>query len=238
MPTMTKQGNNAASDQKRAPLLLLVGIAGLMFVMSASLSQTGLASDGTFLRPLELAFGITGQSPVDGRNCRPGREVWDIDFPNLLKSPRWTPAWFGDVIRVVIVLGAAAIVAVYSLRRLFCRRKPSPSLQRVAEEARQAIDLLENGGDFRETILLCYRRMLQAVMDSRGILRERYMTPGEFEFALKHHGLPAAPLALLTRLFEEVRYGGRRAEPHEEQSAVLALREIVAVCLGGRPHEA
>jgi hypothetical protein len=236
MPSITNPGDNTASDRKRSPLLLLSGIAGLLFIMAASLGQTGLNSDGIFLRPLEQAFGITGQSSADDGIGGSRRSVWDIDFISLLKSPQWTPAWVGDAARMLVVLGAAGIAGVFALRRLFSRRKPSRPLEGVAREARQAIDTLEHGGDFGETILLCYRNMLRTAMDSRGIVREQHITPGEFEVTLHHHGLPAAPLALLTRLFEAVRYGRRPAAPGEEQAAVRALREIVAACEGGRSY--
>ena len=54
------------------------------------------------------------------------------------------------------------------------------------------------------------------------------MTPREFEAALRSTGLPGEPVAKLTHLFEDVRYGAARSGPREEEQAVACLSAIVA----------
>jgi hypothetical protein len=58
------------------------------------------------------------------------------------------------------------------------------------------------------------------------------MTTHEFERELLQRGFPALPVQRLTRLFEQVRYGGQQPGVFEKQTATESLREIIAFCRG------
>jgi hypothetical protein len=163
-----------------------------------------------------------------------GEEGEAAQLPEAVAHPpEWT-TWITSL-TIAAVLAALSIAFV---RLLLRRRKSAIALERLAEEAQDALDRLEKGEDLRETILRCYREMIQAVRETRGIVREQSVTPREFESLLKEKGLPSESLLRLTRLFEETRYGSHPASSQEEQLAILCLRDIVAACGGGKPDEA
>jgi hypothetical protein len=72
--------------------------------------------------------------------------------------------------------------------------------------------------------------MTEIATKKRGVPREISVTPSEFEQTLVSKGLPSVPVHDLTRIFEDVRYGGMGAGEDERRRAVSALRIIVAVC--------
>ena len=56
------------------------------------------------------------------------------------------------------------------------------------------------------------------------------MTQAEFAVRLERDGLPADAVKSLTRLFENVRYGGYRTGPKEVNEAVACLTTILNYC--------
>jgi hypothetical protein len=157
--------------------------------------------------------------------------------PTALKAPDW----FGWAAASV----AAGLVALagYALTRglLTRRRAPFRGRDAVLAAAEASLDRLRGGAEAGGEIVRCYREMSRAVWRERGIARREDMTPREFEALLAERGLPEAPLAVLTGLFELVRYGGRTAAPPDTRAAVDSLRAIVDACraaskpVGGRP---
>jgi hypothetical protein len=129
---------------------------------------------------------------------------------------------------VLAVLFALVVIAAYV--RFFRRQQEAQILEELAEEAQQAIEDIQAGGDLRQIIINCYREMINAVKKSRGIIRDEAMTPEEFQRLLAQKGLPPGPLERLTQLFESVRYGNHQPRPQEEQLAILCLQELVAAC--------
>jgi len=113
------------------------------------------------------------------------------------------------------------------------RRKLSQ--HKVGLEAETALEALRLGQDYSSVILRCYLQMQQALLEEQGIQREAHFTPLEFERQLAAIGLPPAPLAELTRLFEKVRYGHKRASQADEGAAVECL-SVIARQLHGKEH--
>lgn len=131
---------------------------------------------------------------------------------------------------VIIVLGVAAagLLLWFFLRR----RKPEP-LNRLLQEAENAMNALQNGVDLRNVIVRCYIQMCDALQEERGIERGIAVTPHEFIELLLAKGLPGEPVRLLTRLFETVRYGNQTVSMQDEQDALESLSAIVAACREG-----
>ena len=84
--------------------------------------------------------------------------------------------------------------------------------------------------DSTDVIMNCYFRMSRAVSERRQLTRSESMTPAEFALQLERAGLPGDAVQRLTRLFEGVRYGGRRSGPKDVNEAVSALTSILHYC--------
>jgi len=153
-----------------------------------------------------------------------------IPLDEFVNNP---PQWLvGTVIvGVVIVLGAIIFgILWFTTRR---RRYGADAIIRVEQEAQDALASISTGGDLRSIIIQCYRSMVKAVRQERGIQREVSVTPHEFIAILSGKGLPPGPVSDLTRLFEEARYGqqGRVTFGMRQQlEAVGCLEEIVEAC--------
>jgi hypothetical protein len=110
-----------------------------------------------------------------------------------------------------------------SKRRAQDRRAGDP----VTVEAEYAIQALQQGLDFRNVIVQCYRQMSAALQKEQGIELENSMTAREFERLLEAKGLPRDPVHQLTQLFETARYSLRQFTPTDEQTAFECLCTIV-----------
>ncbi|HSG44363.1 MAG TPA: DUF4129 domain-containing protein, partial [Anaerolineales bacterium] len=103
-------------------------------------------------------------------------------------------------------------------------------LREIAKVARTSLRDLSDGRESTDVILNCYFRMSDVVADKKNIRRENAMTPGEFSRRLEQSGLPGDAVRRLTRLFETVRYGNRKAGPQETNEAVACLTTILQYC--------
>lgn len=107
---------------------------------------------------------------------------------------------------------------------------PASPLKQLAQEAQGALESLQVGADLKDVVKRCYVQMARVLDEQRGIRRQRYMTPREFERRLEDAGLPGEAVRQLTRLFEDVRYGTRVTGEQEERRAMACLRVIVDAC--------
>jgi hypothetical protein len=97
----------------------------------------------------------------------------------------------------------------------------------VEIEAERAMQALQQGLDFKNVIVQCYRQMSAALQKEQGIELEDTMTAREFEHLLEAKGLPRDPVHQLTQLFEAARYSLRQFTPADEQKAIDCLSAIV-----------
>jgi len=140
--------------------------------------------------------------------------------------------WLLVVATVAVALVVTGIVIAVGWTIWRRRQRPSPSLDRLAEQAEEAIDAIEAGADLKDTVSRCYVEMMEVLREERGLHRQRAMTPREFEARLEEAGVPTTQVRRLTRLFEQVRYGNKRLGKEEERQAVIALTSIVRFCQG------
>jgi hypothetical protein len=155
-----------------------------------------------------------------------GEEQGNLPTPDRFSGdvPSWLTAAMSFVLALFVVLLSSLLGWSLYRRR---RREVVPAfVDQVAEEAQTALDAIQAGGDLRSTIIRCYQEMNRAVREARGLTRPEAMTAREFETQLERAGLPAQPVHDLTRLFEEVRYGGKELGPWEERRAVACLTAI------------
>ena len=135
--------------------------------------------------------------------------------------PRWI-IWTVSGFLVTAVL----IIAIVVYRTLHPAEEYPGPLPELTSQAKSALNDIQNGADFRNTILQCYREMLRIVRDQRGIHRNSAVTATEFITSLVKLGLPEIAVVHLTKLFEEVRYGSKTHTNEEEQSAISSLQSI------------
>jgi uncharacterized protein DUF4129 len=141
-------------------------------------------------------------------------------FPTFVAQPA---PWL--VLAISALLAALLIGVIWVIWR---RSRPQrPALAQIADEAQAALAELQAGGDVTNAVLRCYREMSRVLSEQRGVARARDMTPREFERQLAAVGLRDGHIQQLTRLFERVRYGGRRAGEREEREAIDCLAAIV-----------
>jgi len=131
-----------------------------------------------------------------------------------------------------IILGVIIMIVVIVLIVRFQRGKilQTTPLMRLADQAQAALDKLEAGGDLKNIVLRCYYEMTKILLEKRSMKREKSMTPREFEVDLIAQGLPVEAVQMLTRLFEEVRYGSMVPGKREEWMATSSLTAIIDAC--------
>jgi len=125
---------------------------------------------------------------------------------------------------VGISLAVLAALLLFYWMRANRRSSQRDLLTEQIEKARQSILA---GMDLDEVILRCYSEMGLILQQERGIERQFFTTPTEFEYELYFAGLPRPPIHELTHLFERVRYGRFTPTPADEQEALSYLQEII-----------
>lgn len=144
-------------------------------------------------------------------------------------APQWLVILVSFILAAVIAALAVGLIWAF-LRRRHRPAEPDIILQELGQQADDARQALEAGGDLRDTVIRCYVEMNRVVREARGLQRERAMTPHEFEERLAHAGLPAGQVRDLTQLFEEVRYGAKEFGPWEGRRAIACLAAIADAC--------
>lgn len=158
-------------------------------------------------------------------------EAFDEDNP-LFSPPEFViapPAWF------VIIISGLVLTGLFLIMWAVWRRLPKPlepfdneaALERLGQEAQEAIDRLQAGHDLKDTIQRCYFEMGQILSQQYGYVRQHGMTPREFEQHLSQSGLHSQHIQRLTRLFEMVRYSPHQADAQTQAEAEACLTAIV-----------
>jgi hypothetical protein len=172
-------------------------------------------------------FSTCGASPLPG-NPRPAPNVSAGDgggeggAASLLTSPSVVGLVFG-LLAVVLIIG---FVALGSGRPDGAGEEAPPeedSLEAIGDAAGRAAERIEADADVDNEVYDAWKEMTTYLE----VDQPASSTPGEFAAAAVDAGMTREDVDELTRLFEEVRYGG--ADPADrEQRAVAALRRIEA----------
>jgi hypothetical protein len=149
--------------------------------------------------------------------------------PPIFTPPQETPM-LSYAVSLLIIFGILFVAwRVYRVWRA-TNQYPAKSLQDLARIARLSLRDLSSGRETTDVIMNCYFHMSDVVSDKRNLQRGMSMTPAEFASRLEEAGLPGDAVRRLTRLFEAVRYGGRKAGPKEVNEAVACLTTILQYC--------
>jgi len=135
-------------------------------------------------------------------------------------------------VALLVLLIVAGVVYYAWLHRPVQAPHSSIALDELGGIVQAALNDLDAGRAWDDTIIQCYVRMSEIVNVERGLQRQQAMTPSEFAERLIRAGLPASAVQRLTRLFEAVRYGAQPSTPAEVDEAVACLRTIVDACGG------
>jgi len=196
--------------------LLILVVAGILIFLV--LTRTALGP--SVAQPTQGGGGPAITIPAEA-TAAPESKI----TPVVYHPPALVP-WISYVISLGVLLMVAGVVAWVLLRRER-ERAPFEELGAIAQTALQDLD---EGKDWGDTVLNCYSRMTRAVEGWRGIRRKEGMTPAEFARYLVTAGLPGEAVRGLTGLFERVRYGGRRPAPDDVREASACLAAIQAFC--------
>jgi len=203
-------------EARKALLKQLLRLLPIFIILYLAINRLrgilGTAVEPTVQGPASPTEGLAGSSPTDTFAASPSQ--WLV---------------FVATLGVALLLTVLVVGIAWSVWR---RRRLRHPLERLAQEAQNALDALWAGGDLRNIVIRCYLEMNRVVSQQRGIRRDEDMTPREFESYLQEKGLPGEPVRQLTRLFEEVRYGTLVPGENEKRQAVASLTAIVEVCGG------
>lgn len=140
---------------------------------------------------------------------------------------------------LVVVLGGALVVSVALLLRagededrIDPPDEPDPTadpeVAAVGRAAGRAADRIEAAADLDNEVYRAWDEMTTHL----DVDNPDASTPAEFAAAAAEAGMAREDVDELTRLFEEVRYGGVAATPDREARAVSALRRIESTYAG------
>lgn len=207
--------------QRRRLLLTLLMMTFLLVVAALFISRQGEAVE----IPVEQnAFATEAPAEV----ATPIAEE-DIPPSEFVAPPVSSWLSFG----VAFSLFAAVVLVLWLAWRA---RRPGAEerMEELAKIARQTLDDLQAGRDYGDAVIECYARMAETVSERRGLKRRAHMTPSEFAAALERARLPGEAVRRLTRLFEAVRYGGRKSTPEDVAEAMECLTAILDGCREAR----
>jgi len=169
------------------------------------------------------------ESEQVGAPAEMGAPKIGVDNGEPLPPPPPAPSDGFVLITSIVVVIAGGSLALWLSRAWLFSRKLQP-LDQFGREAERARSDLASGGDLEDVVIRCYRQMSRVAQEARKLQRSQSMTPREFEEALTQSGLPSSPVQILTRIFEDVRYGGLTPGSAERQAAIDSLTEIAAAC--------
>lgn len=204
----------------------LIGNA-MMAVSMVAVYLLALRAFGNRERELEMP-------PLVG-TADPAEVIDDIPLDTFNAA---TPDWLVLAISLLCASILSIVLAVV-IWRIWRSRRPVRATARdyLAQEAQNAIDTLQSGGELTDAILRCYQEMSRLLQQERGIQRKADMTAREFERALLAQKLPPDAVHQLTLLFEQVRYGHARMGQREEELALASLNAIVEACRRTKPAQ-
>jgi hypothetical protein len=200
--------------------LVWFALAGILTFLILSRINVG--------KPIEPQQENSGEVVVT-----PAPEQTEIPMPVVTPSI-FTPPQVSSWTAYLVTLGILLVVAALWGWLVWRRRKKGAPYEMLAEIAQSALNDIDAGKDWGDTILNSYYRMNQAVDDWRGIRRRLSMTPMEFANYLVLSHLPGEAVFHLTALFERVRYGEKKSTPEDIQKAVECLTAILDYCQGAR----
>jgi hypothetical protein len=213
--------------------LLAVVVAFLTFSWSDVARMVMLAVMAALVGWLLLALmDLLAGSPGGGGGLLPGGSGGGFGF--LVGAPEMTPSIADLPFAVWLVLVVVVIAAVATIVRLSgdasisetassaSADRDSEQLEAMGNAAGRAASRMAAGTGTTNAVYQAWQEMTAALEVSNPAA----MTPAEFAQEAIDAGMHREHVEDLTRLFEDVRYGGEPPSDEREQRARAALREI------------
>ena len=216
-------------------VMLIVSVIGL--IVSPEIRRNVLKRVAALLVWVLLLIGLMRAFQEGlfsfGKDASPPAEALPPDFtdptefipapPDFIVAP---PQWFVFGITILLIAGLLSITWVV-WRFVSNKKSRGRPLDKLAQDAQEALNQLQAGGNLKDTIMRCYAEMSRTFSVERNLHRQAGMTPREFEVYLAQSGLRSDDIHRLTRLFESVRYGSKTPDLRQEEEAVACLSAIV-----------
>jgi hypothetical protein len=158
-----------------------------------------------------------------------GASEWLLEIvPSSLVGISTSPLGQPPKALIWLVAIGFVLVAGLSIIKIFYRQlRPASIEDPLLQQAKNAMEALQAGKDFKNTIIRCYLQMTNVLREERGIERNHDMTAHEFQDWLELKGWPRVPVQQLTALFEKVRYGQQHLGENDEKIALDSLNDII-----------
>jgi hypothetical protein len=201
--------------------LLVLSLVMYLLMTIADAASKRTKDEESTTQPAELG---EGEAPTEG--------LTPTEEPDITNPPKWLDV--GVCLGLAFILAILISVLAWGIYRA-SRERAGEVITRLADEAQDALDSIQAGGNIRDTVIRCYIQMTQVLAEERNVRREEAMTPHEFEqILLTKMKLPEIPVRRLTGLFEAVRYGDYHPGKREELEAIDSLTAIASACRGGK----
>ena len=135
---------------------IFVGLLSLLRQQTGDKEQTDLFANFEMAPPGEA---ITQRPPAEFSGA----------------APDWLVIAASIALAVIVLALIAGIIWIILRRRR--PAKPSFVFEQLAQEAQNAADTIEAGGDLWDTVIRCYAEMNRVAREARGIQRQQAMTP-------------------------------------------------------------
>lgn len=188
---------------RRQALHLLIGL-GVFLLLWHYLLRSPYA-----LRTPPASEEISGGAPAEGSG----------ESMDRVPSP---PRWAVYLAAVVVGVGMALWLGP-RLGRTLERKRIRRAIQEVAQEAK--VELVQ-GSAVSDVVIRAWLQMVEILSRRCGAQDRPSFTPREFAESMAKLGFKHEAVDVLTKLFEEVRYGRKESEPRRDQAlAALAALE-------------
>ncbi|MBC7097950.1 DUF4129 domain-containing protein [Candidatus Bipolaricaulota bacterium] len=124
----------------------------------------------------------------------------------------------------LVAAAAGALLSWWGIRR-FAGRPWGSVNRRLAQAAGEAAAELRAGSPVSDVVVRCWLRMVEILSQRAQVKDSPHLTPEELAEELSRRGFSHEAIGVLTRLFEEVRYGHKESESRREE-AIAALSAI------------
>ena len=207
---------------RRRLLKGLIQLSVLLLILFLIFNLADSASKRNKELPTEQPNNVTGEG------MQPSEGLTGVYEQPVTNPPPWLDV--GICLGLAFILAVLITVLAWGIYKA-TRESAGEARARLADEAQDALDALQAGGNIRETVIRCYIQMTQVLAKERNIRREEAMTPHEFQqILLTKMKLPETPVQRLTSLFEAVRYGDYHPGKREELEAIDSLTAIAEAC--------
>ncbi|MBC7317922.1 DUF4129 domain-containing protein [Candidatus Bipolaricaulota bacterium] len=174
----------------------------------------------------QLLSRLTSTPQLTPPEAGPGPAGPTAEGPDTSREIPGPPNWAVPLAAFLVGLGLALFLGP-RLASSLARSRKRRAVQTVA---REAVQELARGLPVSDVVLRAWLRMVEILSARSGFRDQPHLTPREFAENMAKLGFSHEAIIVLTRLFEEVRYGGKESETRRDEAlaALAALEKAYA----------